>query len=182
MTDHSLLTELATGRWHKWGWRRGVILRLGLIHHIPHHIFLSFVWDDILETGSLHLFIHYALTLFNYSFHSFKRWRCRYVHKHFVWHRSHGGLICFNSHSAVNDWTNPDYVLRSIKSTDTSDSRNTIISSASSSAKKGPWGKKTNSIVWHFSSHQYNLVPAVSTDKSIRAPSGNPRDYLSWAP
>ncbi|CCM00920.1 uncharacterized protein FIBRA_02966 [Fibroporia radiculosa] len=64
-----------------------------------------------------------------------------------------------------NDWVNVDYVIKQIggdASSDTASARQAIINSASSSAKSGPW--------------------TVVDKGSVQPPSGDPRDYLSWAP
>ncbi|KAH9835670.1 chondroitin AC/alginate lyase [Rhodofomes roseus] len=65
----------------------------------------------------------------------------------------------------TNDWVNVNYVLKqagSSGSSNTADSQKSIISSAGSTAKSGPW--------------------SVTDKGSVKPPSGNLRDYLSWAP
>ncbi|KAI0348647.1 chondroitin AC/alginate lyase [Trametopsis cervina] len=60
------------------------------------------------------------------------------------------------------DWVNIDYVVSKGKSnSDTANARSSIASRAASAAQKSPWTIETN---------------------GINPPSGDPRDYLSWAP
>ncbi|EKM60952.1 uncharacterized protein PHACADRAFT_156084 [Phanerochaete carnosa HHB-10118-sp] len=64
----------------------------------------------------------------------------------------------------INDWVNVDYVLsQSNGKTNgaTANAQNAIASKAASTAKNGPW---------------------IIATKGINPPSGDPRDYLSWAP
>ncbi|KAJ6519628.1 chondroitin AC/alginate lyase [Mycena sanguinolenta] len=58
------------------------------------------------------------------------------------------------------DWVHPEYVLK--PSTQATGAQNAIMKRASSTAKNGPW--------------------SVTNSKDIVPPSGNARDYLSWAP
>ncbi|KAG9103220.1 hypothetical protein FRC06_011760, partial [Ceratobasidium sp. 370] len=60
-----------------------------------------------------------------------------------------------------NDFVNPKYVIAASGDPATKDARLTIVRSGNAAAKKGPW---------------------TVTDSDIRAPSNDPRDYLSWAP
>ncbi|GJE86013.1 chondroitin AC/alginate lyase-like protein [Phanerochaete sordida] len=64
----------------------------------------------------------------------------------------------------INDWVNVNYVLgQSGGKTNgpTINAQNTVESKAASTAKNGPW---------------------IVATKGIKPPSGDPRDYLSWAP
>lgn len=67
--------------------------------------------------------------------------------------------------SVANDWVSINYALKQAggsASQDTASARQGIISSAGSTAKSGPW--------------------TVVDKGSVSPPSGNPQDYLSWAP
>ncbi|KAJ6627121.1 alginate lyase-domain-containing protein [Mycena sp. CBHHK59/15] len=76
----------------------------------------------------------------------------------------------FISHISVaadpTDWVNIEYVLGRSQSLtsqpSTSDAQNSIIQSARSSTMDGPW--------------------SVTNSEGVVAPSGDPHDYLSWAP
>lgn len=81
-----------------------------------------------------------------------------------------------------NDWVNVDYVLRQSggkPNSDTSGAQSTIVSKAGSTAKNGPWST--------FLTPPYLVMDgskpssAIAT-KGIKPPSGDYRDYLSWAP
>lgn len=82
-----------------------------------------------------------------------------------------------------NDWVNVDYVISQAKEqshSDTVDARATIVRNAGSSAGKGPWSKH----VLHIAADRMNSNPAVAitNSKGDLPPSGDPHDYLSWAP
>ncbi|KAM5538155.1 hypothetical protein V8D89_008042 [Ganoderma adspersum] len=61
-----------------------------------------------------------------------------------------------------NDWVNIDYVLSPSNAANTADARQAILQKASEYAKSGPW--------------------SVAKKKDTSPPSGDARDYLSWAP
>ncbi|EUC53702.1 alginate lyase [Rhizoctonia solani AG-3 Rhs1AP] len=60
-----------------------------------------------------------------------------------------------------NDFVNPKYVVAAKDDGKTQGARDRIVRDSKSSAKKGPW---------------------TITNSQVRAASGDPRDYLSWAP
>ncbi|CAE6455578.1 unnamed protein product [Rhizoctonia solani] len=60
-----------------------------------------------------------------------------------------------------NDFVNPGYVIAATSDEKTQGARDKIVRDGKSSAKKGPWS---------------------ITNSRVRAASGDPRDYLSWAP
>ncbi|KDN42903.1 hypothetical protein RSAG8_06429, partial [Rhizoctonia solani AG-8 WAC10335] len=60
-----------------------------------------------------------------------------------------------------NDFVNPEYVVAAKNDGKTRGARDRIVRDGKSSAKKGPW---------------------TITNSQVRAASGDPRDYLSWAP
>ncbi|KAI0724433.1 alginate lyase-domain-containing protein [Cerioporus squamosus] len=68
------------------------------------------------------------------------------------------GLVVADS----NDWINVNYVLKQANSSSTSGARQNILSKASSSATSGPW--------------------SIVNKSSVKPPSGDVHDYLSWAP
>ncbi|KIK71137.1 hypothetical protein GYMLUDRAFT_254404 [Collybiopsis luxurians FD-317 M1] len=82
------------------------------------------------------------------------------------------------------DFVNPDYVLQHSKDPSTSSARDRIMHNARVAAAKGPWSKFFTS----FKSRpdvDYMRLPGpsgVSNDNGVTPPSGDPRDYLSWAP
>ncbi|KAF8609216.1 hypothetical protein BDV93DRAFT_601916 [Ceratobasidium sp. AG-I] len=65
------------------------------------------------------------------------------------------------AHADPNDFVNPKYVVAARSDPATGGARSTIVRSADTSAKDGPW---------------------TVTDTSIRASTNDPHDYLSWAP
>ncbi|EJU01866.1 chondroitin AC/alginate lyase [Dacryopinax primogenitus] len=69
-------------------------------------------------------------------------------------------LLISASLADPTDWVNPKYIANK-PDPSTSDARNAIIQGASYSSNSGPW---------------------TLTDTKILPPSGNSRDYLSWAP
>ncbi|CAE6428812.1 unnamed protein product [Rhizoctonia solani] len=74
-----------------------------------------------------------------------------------------GTIIIFASGSFAdpNDFVNPKYVVAAKNDEKTRNARDRIVRDAKSSARKGPW---------------------TITNSQVRASSGDPRDYLSWAP
>ncbi|KAK7058828.1 hypothetical protein VNI00_001452 [Paramarasmius palmivorus] len=72
-------------------------------------------------------------------------------------------LLAFSQKTLADpsDWVNIRYVTQN-RDASTSEARYRIIKKASSVAKDGPW--------------------SIPDNGGINAPSGNPRDYLSWAP
>ncbi len=82
-----------------------------------------------------------------------------------------------------NDWVNVDYVISQAKGqshSDTVDAKATIVRNAGSSAGKGPWSKH----VLHIAAYPMNSnhAVAITNSKGDLPPSGDPHDYLSWAP
>ncbi|KAG8734008.1 hypothetical protein FRC11_013494 [Ceratobasidium sp. 423] len=70
-------------------------------------------------------------------------------------------VLAIGSLADPNDFVNPKYVVAAKNDTKTRGARDKIVRDGKSSAKKGPW---------------------TITNGQVRAASGDPRDYLSWAP
>lgn len=82
-----------------------------------------------------------------------------------------------------NDWVNIEYVVAQGKvgAPATADARRTIANGAKANSKDGPWSESMNTVC---SDLNRSYLPRTGVAKNAKntPPSGDPHDYLSWAP
>ena len=84
--------------------------------------------------------------------------------------------------SYANDFVDPKYVLAKSFNTSTAGAQQTIVSWADQLAGQGPWSKQTPHHSWLKGRVDLTLIITGVMNKTVKPPTGNMHDYMSWAP